>query len=316
MASPLIISLKKHKSFCGSKIKILSPAKINLYLNIKGKYPGGFHRLESIVERISLCDQISIRLTKTPVIKLSSNLKSLETNDNLVFKAAQLLKERFKIPFGFDIFLQKRIPIGAGLGGGSSNAASTLLGLNQLLDLRLKREGIYSLGRQLGSDVNFFLSESQFAFLTGRGEKVTALKIRKKLSHFIIWPGISISTKRVYAGMRVHPVRSIKLNEQKNKTSNGVELTKFFNNANIMRYALKKGDIPLIKKSIFNALEKRALSFYAELGRVKMYLEKRGIFAKVTGSGSAFYTVGSAISLSKIKRLVPKEWVVFEVNTF
>ncbi len=297
MASPLIISLKKHKSFCGSKIKILSPAKINLYLNIKGKYPGGFHRLESIIERISLCDQISIRLITTPAIKLSSNLKSLETDDNIVFKAAQLLKERFKIPFGFDIFLQKRIPIGAGLGGGSSNAASTLLGLNQLLDLKLKREGIYSLGRQLGSDVNFFLSESQFAFLTGRGEKITPLEIRKKFSHFIIWPGISVSTKRVYAGMRV-------------------KLTKFFNNANIMRYALKKGDIPLIKKSIFNALEKRALSLYAELERAKNYLEKRGIFAKVTGSGSAFYTVGKLISLSKIKRLVPKGWAVFEVNTF
>ncbi len=297
MASPLVISLKKHKSFCGSKIKILSPAKINLYLNIKGKYSGGFHRLESIVERISLCDQISVRITKIPVIKLSSNLKKLETDDNLVFKAAQLLRKKFKIPFGFDIFLQKRIPIGAGLGGGSSNAASTLLGLNQLLDLRLKREEFYSLGSQLGSDVNFFLSQSQFAFLTGRGEKVTPLKTGNKFNHFIIWPGISISTKRVYTGMRV-------------------KLTKFFNNANIMRYALKKGDLPLIKKSIFNALEKRALSLYAELGRVKMYLEKRGIFAKITGSGSAFYTVGNAISLPGIRRLVPKEWAVFRVNTF
>ncbi len=297
MVSPLIISLKKHKNFCGSKIKVLSPAKINLYLNIIGKYPGGFHRLESIVERISLCDQISIKLITTPVIKLKSNLKKLETEDNLVFKAAGLLKKRFKIPFGFDIFLQKRIPIGAGLGGGSSNAASTLLGLNQLLGLGLKRKEIYSLGRQLGSDVNFFLSESQFAFLTGRGEKVTPLKIMKKFSHFIIWPDISISTKRVYSGMRV-------------------KLTKFFNNANIMRYGLRKGDVPLVKKSIFNALEKRALLLYAELGHAKSYLEKRGIFAKVTGSGSAFYTVGNVVSLSKLKRLVPKKWAVFKVNTF
>ncbi len=299
MASPLIVSLKKHKSFCGSKIKILSPAKVNLYLNIKGKYPGpgGFHRIESIVERISLCDQISIRLRSTPVIKLSSNLKSLETDDNLVFKAAQLLKKRFKIPFGFDISLKKRIPIGAGLGGGSSNAASTLLGLNQLLDLGLKSEGFYPLGRQLGSDVNFFLSESKFALLTGRGEKVTPLKIRKKFSHFIIFPGISISTKRVYTGLRV-------------------KLTKFFNNVNIMQYALKKGDIPLIKKSIFNALEKRALSLYVQMRRAKICLEKRDIFAKVTGSGSAFYTVGNSISLSKMKRLIPKKWSVFEVNTF
>ena len=304
MASPLIISLKKHKNFCSSKIEILSPAKINLYLNIKGKYSGGFHRIESIIERISLCDQISVRITKAPVIKLSANLKSLETDDNLVFKAAQLLRKKFKISLGFDIFLQKRIPIGAGLGGGSSNAASTLLGLNQLLDLRLKREEIYSLGSQLGSDVNFFLSESQFAFLTGRGEKVTPLKTGKKFSHFIIWPGISISTKRVYEKL------------ESNLPAGRQELTKFFNNANIMRYALKKGDIPLIKKSIFNALEKRALLLYSELRRAKEYLEKRGIFAKVTGSGSAFYTVGDDVSLSKIKRLIPKDWAVFEVNTF
>jgi len=299
MASVLVVLLKKHKSFCGSKIKILSPAKINLYLDIKGKYPGtgGFHRIESIAERISLCDQISIEIIKNPVIKLRSNLKILETDSNLVFKAVELFKQKFKIPFGFNIFLKKNIPIGAGLGGGSSNAASVLLGLNQLFGLKLKKENLYSLGRQLGSDVNFFLSDSQFASLTGRGEKVTVLKTRSKLKHFVIWPGIFISTKKVYTGMRV-------------------KLTKFFNNANIMRYALKKGDTSLIKKSIFNVLEKRALLLYTELQRAKKHLEKRGIFAKITGSGSAFYTTCSDISFSKVKRLLPKKWATFEVSTF
>ncbi|MCK4912719.1 MAG: 4-(cytidine 5'-diphospho)-2-C-methyl-D-erythritol kinase [Candidatus Omnitrophica bacterium] len=308
MVSPLIISLKKHKNFCGSEIKVLSPAKINLYLNIKGKYPNGFHRLESIVERISLSDEISIKTIKAPIVEVSSNIKSLETDDNLIVKAVQLIRKKFKIPFGFNIFLKKVIPIGAGLGGGSSNAASTLIGLNKLFNLKLRREELYLLGKRLGSDVNFFLSQSQFAFLEGRGEKVTPLAIKKKFSHFIIWPGIFISTKKVYSGMRVHPVRS--------KTSNGVELTNFFNNDNIMRYALKKEDISLIRKNVFNALEKRALSLYAELRLAKMHLDECGIFAKVTGSGSAFYTVGDISSLSKVKRLVPKEWEVFKVNTF
>lgn len=297
MVSPLIISLKKHKNFCGSEIKVLSPAKINLYLNIKGKYPNGFHRLESIVERISLSDEISIKIIKAPTVEVSSNIKSLETDDNLIVKAAQLIRKKFKIPFGFNIFLKKIIPIGAGLGGGSSNAASTLIGLNKLFNLKLRREELYLLGKQLGSDVNFFLSQSQFAFLEGRGEKVTPLVIKKKFSHFIIWPGIFISTKKVYSGMRV-------------------KLTNFFNNDNIMRYALKKEDISLIRKSVFNALEKRALSLYAELRLAKMHLDECGIFAKVTGSGSAFYTVGDIGSLSKVKRLVPKEWEVFKVNTF
>ena len=297
MASPLIVSLKKQKSFCGSKIRILSPAKINLYLNIKGKYPGGFHRLESIVERISLCDEISILVSKVPKIKISSNNKGLETDENLIFKAANLVQKKYKIPFGFDIFLKKNIPIGAGLGGGSSNAASTLLGLNKLFNLKLGKKELYSLGAKLGSDVNFFLSQSKFAFLEGRGEKITPLRIRNKFRHFILSPGRAISTKRIYTGLRV-------------------KLTKFFNNANILRYALKKGDAFLIKKSIFNALERRVLSLYKELNKAKAFLESEGVFVKVTGSGSALYTVGNVVSLYKLKRLVPKEWAIFEVITF
>ena len=297
MASPLILSLRKLKGFCGSKIKILSPAKINLYLNIIGKYSNGFHRVESIVERISLCDEISIAVQPGRVIKISSNNKSLETDENLVFKAAHLLRRRYKIPFGFDIFLKKNIPLGSGLGGGSSNAASTLLGVDKLLGLKLERKELYQLGAKLGSDVNFFLSRSQFAFLEGRGEKVTPFKMKNKFHHFIIWPGISISTKKVYEALRV-------------------KLTKFFNNDKILRYALKKGDIFLIKKNIYNVLEKRAFALSRELRKAKTFLERKGIFAKVTGSGSAFYTVGNVISLSKIKSLVPKKWVVFEVTTF
>lgn len=297
MASPLIVSLKRQKSFCGSKIKILSPAKINLYLNIKGKHPGGFHRLESIVERISLCDEISITVSKIPKIKISSNNESLCTDKNIIFKAVNLVQRKYKIPFGFDIFLKKNIPIGAGLGGGSSNAASTLLGLNKLFNLNLGKKELYFLGAKLGSDVNFFLSQSKFAFLEGRGEKVTPLRIRNKFHHFILSPGISISTKRIYTGLRV-------------------KLTKFFNNANILRYALKKGDAFLIKKSIFNALERRVLSLYKELKKTKAFLESEDIFVKVTGSGSALYTIFNNISLPKIKSLLPKEWTVFEVITF
>ncbi len=334
MASPLIVSLRKHKNFCGSKIKILSPAKINLYLNIRGKYPGGFCRLESIVERISLCDEISIIVKSPSAINISSNDKNLETSENLAFKAAYLLKRRLKIPFGFDIFLKKNIPIGSGLGGGSSNAASTLLGLNELLNLELGKQELYSLGAKLGSDVNFFLSQSQFAFLEGRGEKITPFRVKNKFHHFIIWPGIAISTKKVYAALKVNLAGSISLANKKSKLCNGAKLTKFFNNDKILRYALKKGDIFLIKKNIYNTLEKKAFGLSGKLRKAKTFLKRQGVFSKVTGSGSALYTVGNVISLSKInpvrdgvsldgrlslsgvKRLVPKKWVVFEVITF
>ncbi len=297
MVSPLIVSLKRQKNLSGSKISILSPAKINLYLNIVGKYPNGFHRIESIAERISLKDKITIRVKTDPKIEISSNIKSLETRQNLSFKAAELIKKNYKIPFGLAIDLTKNIPIGSGLGGGSSNAASTLLALNALFNLKLDKNKLYQLGQKLGSDVNFFLSQSRFAILRGKGEKVEPLKIKQKLSHFIVWPKKSLSTKAIYAGQKA-------------------KLTKVFNNVKILQYALSRGDTFLIKKSIFNVLEKEACRACAELRKAKRCLAEKGIFVKVTGSGSALYTLGSSLGLSAFKKLFPSSWVVFKVATF
>ena len=293
----LSTSSKKQKQSSGSKIQLLSPAKINLYLNIIGKYPNGFHRLESIVERISLCDEITIKAEKKPAINIFSNVKSLENDQNLAVKAALALKKKCKLILGFDIFLKKKIPIGSGLGGGSSNAATVLLGINKLLDLGLKKEELYSLGANLGSDVNFFISESKFAYLTGRGDEVNPLNIDNKFSHFIIWPAIKVSTKKVYENSRV-------------------KLTKIFNSANILQYALKTKDSLLIKKSIFNALEKSAFSLCPELVRVKEVLNKCRVFSKLTGSGSAFYTIFANTSIGKIRSVVPNNWVVLKAQTF
>ena len=304
MASPLIVSLKKQKNFCGSKIELLSPAKINLYLNVIGEYPGGFHRLESIVERISLFDKVTIDVKKEPSVRITSNRKDLETNQNLCVKAILLLKKNFQIPFGFDVSLEKNIPVGSGLGGGSSNAAVTLLGINKILDLKLNINKLYRLGAKLGSDVNFFLADSQFAFLQGKGEKVRPLSVNHKFSHFVIWPGVYVSTKKVYKNTRV-------------------KLTKFFNNVNILRYALRKRDDFLIKKSIYNILEKKAFSICSELEKVKEYLNRKGIFCRLTGSGGAFYTSpvclghkDNNLSIIKLRNIVPDNWDVFEIQTF
>ncbi len=297
MASQLVLSLKRHKSVYDNKIKLLSPAKINLYLNIIGKYPGGYHSLESIVERVSLFDEINIHLKKNLQIKIFCNYKKLETKDNLCVKAFELFREEFDIPYGCSIFLKKNIPIGSGLGGGSSNAASIILGLNLILGLGLNKNELYRLGTKLGSDVNFFLAESSFSLISGRGEKVVPLGINNKFKHFIIWPGINVSTKKVYDITRV-------------------KLTKFFNNANILKYGLKKKDAFLIKKGIYNALETRSFSVSKKLETAKDILFKNKISSKLTGSGGAFYTVFSRMSLDKVKNLLPKEWSIFETETF
>ncbi|MCM8820097.1 MAG: 4-(cytidine 5'-diphospho)-2-C-methyl-D-erythritol kinase, partial [Candidatus Omnitrophica bacterium] len=226
MVSQLIVSLQKHNSIYGSRVKILSPAKLNLYLNVLGKYPinskfFGYHKIESIMERISIFDEISIEVKRKSDILLYSNYKYLETQDNLCLKAAKLLKKLYKIPYGFKIFLKKNIPIGAGLGGGSSNAASTILGIDALLNLKLSLRELYSCGEALGSDVNFFLSQSPFALVYGRGEGVERFG-GKILKHCIFWPKVSLSTATVYKAFNM-------------------KLTKFLSNANILRYAIIKG---------------------------------------------------------------------------
>lgn len=296
MVSPLILSLKRQKNLYGSRIKLLSPAKINLYLNILGRDASGFHRIESIVERVSLFDTIDLRVRKEPEVRVFSSEKSLRGEENSCVKAACALKKELKIPFGFDIFLRKRIPLGSGLGGGSSNAAITLLGINTLLNLKLTKEKLYPLGAKLGSDVNFFLSQNRFAFLFGRGEKVFPFK-GKTLRHLIIWPKIKLSTKKVYE----------KYEEERPK------LTKFFSNVKILRYGLKRGDTFLLKKSIFNVLEKPALSMCEESRKIKEHFNRNGIFSRLTGSGSAFYTIleGKLPYNNKEKR-----WLVFTVQTF
>ncbi|MFA7677294.1 MAG: 4-(cytidine 5'-diphospho)-2-C-methyl-D-erythritol kinase, partial [Candidatus Omnitrophota bacterium] len=271
----------------------MSPAKINLYLNITGKIRqrlsgvvSEFHAVDSVVERISLSDKISIEVTSGTQVSISSNDSSLETNENLVCKAINLLKGTYKIPFGFRIFLKKNIPIGSGLGGGSSNAASTLLALRDLLGLKISLKKLYSLGAILGSDVNFFLSESNFAVLGSRGEEVSPFNTDRIFKHFIVWPDIKVSTKEVYRNTRA-------------------KLTNFFNNVKILQYALRRGDVSLIEKNVFNVLEKGAFSVYEKLESARNLMLKRGIETRMTGSGSAFYTISCDFKFSEIKKLLP-----------
>jgi len=288
--------LRKQKNFYGSKVKILSPAKINLYLNITGKYANGYHRIESIVERVSLCDTIDIEVTKSLKIAVSSNLKSLVTNDNLCVSVAKLINKKCNLAYGYDIFLDKKIPVGAGLGGGSSNAASMLIALNELLNLKLSLEELYKLGSKLGSDVNFFLAQRRFAVISGRGQYVKPFDA-KTYNHFIVWPNLTLSTKKVYEKSRV-------------------KLTKFLCNVKMLKYALKKGDLTLIKKNIFNALDKSACNVCGKVRKLKNHLNDKNIFARVTGSGSAMYTIFDNDSLQTIDRGLNKSCSIFEVNTF
>ena len=153
-----------------TKIIIKSPAKINLHLEVIGKREDGFHELAMIMQNIDLSDYLEFEINNEGLIKLESDCNDLSlSDDNLIVKSANLLRKNSNIDYGANIFLRKNIPIGAGLAGGSSNAAATLIGLNKLWNLNLDQETLCSLASILGSDIPFFINGgTKLCF--GRGE--------------------------------------------------------------------------------------------------------------------------------------------------
>jgi len=182
-------------------MQILAPAKINLSLRIFNRRPDGFHEIETLIAPISLYDKIDIE-KQNRWIDFSCDDPTLSTgDDNLVVRAAKAFLEKTKIKSGVSIKLQKKIPHGAGLGGGSSDAAATLKALNQLFEAKLSREELASLGSTIGSDVAFFLFESA-ALCKGRGEIVEPTKLKTKLSILLLKPAFEVSSAWAYSRWR------------------------------------------------------------------------------------------------------------------
>jgi len=266
------ISQREPKNlYARNKVKVYPPAKINIYLNIVGEYSSGFHKIESIINRINLFDEITIERTGGSGMNFSCNNKDLENDDNLCMKALRALRKKFELP-GLNVSLNKNIPIGAGLGGGSSDAAYTLLGIDKLLGFGLSRRELFNIGSRLGSDVNFFIAQSSWAYIGKRGEDVEPLDIDAKLDYLLVYPNINTSTKLVYEGASLN-------------------LTKFLDNVNILKYALRKRDYLLVEELSFNCLEKSALCIYKELESVRALFRKGGFFCQLSGSGSTFFTI-------------------------
>ena len=196
----LKIRISKMSKLSTSKFFIKSPAKINLHLEIIGKREDGYHELAMIMHNIDLADYIELENHQSGKIILTSDCRDLPLDeDNLILKAANLLKDiSNNKELGAKIFLKKNIPIGAGLAGGSSNAAATLIGLNKLWNLKLNCETIHSLSESLGSDVPFFVKGGcQFCF--GRGEILEEYNSNFNYGVILLKnPNISISTSDTY----------------------------------------------------------------------------------------------------------------------
>jgi 4-diphosphocytidyl-2-C-methyl-D-erythritol kinase len=180
-------------------MQLYAPAKINLSFKIKGRREDGFHEIETLMAPISLSDRLTIERGKTTGgIQFSCDDSSLSNGeDNLVFQAARLFQKATKIGAGVEVTLEKKIPHGAGLGGGSSDAASTLLGLNELFETHLEPRDLIELAAQIGSDVPFFILGSA-ATCRGRGDIVEPATLPASFNLLLVKPDFGVPTPWAY----------------------------------------------------------------------------------------------------------------------
>lgn len=184
-------------------LTLSAPAKINYLLDVTGKRPDGYHDLRMIMQRIDLCDEITLSLVDTSGIKVTCNSKGAPDGpDNIAWKAARVLLDRAKSGIGVSIEIKKNIPVAAGLGGGSSDAASVLMGMNELLHLGLTDQQLMEIGSALGADVPFFIFKTT-ALAEGIGDKLTPLPKMPKCWILLVNPGVHVSTAWVYRSLQL-----------------------------------------------------------------------------------------------------------------
>jgi len=250
-------------------LTVYAPAKINLVLEVLGK-DNDYHRISSIVQSIDLCDILNFQLDEE--IRFECDEPSLKS-DNLVERAATLLKERTKCSLGARIELRKHIPWGVGLGGGSSDAAATLLALNELWGLGLPLSELVYLASKLGSDVPFFIHKGT-ALVEGKGEKVTPLPSLPSTSFVLLVPPvarISGKTKQMYSNLRVADFTERQFVQQ-------------------ALVSLRQGKT-IEYDFMFNVFERIAFDFFPKLEEYRKILKEEGApGVYLAGSGPCLFT--------------------------
>jgi len=178
------------------QLTLRSPAKLNLFLHIVGRRDDGYHLLQSVFQLIDWCDTIYLKKIAENEVRRINPIPGVPPEQDLVVRAANLLKDFCNVDVGVEIDLKKEIPMGAGMGGGSSDAATTLIGLNALWDLKLSKETLCTLGLKLGADVPFFIF-GQNAFVEGIGEKIQEISLETP-DFLVIFPNQGIATASIF----------------------------------------------------------------------------------------------------------------------
>ncbi len=252
-------------------ISLKALAKINLGLDVVRRREDGYHEVRMIMQTIHLYDKLDIQKTTESGIAITSNLSYVPTNENnLVYKAGKLLMVEFDIKEGVSVHLQKRIPVAAGMAGGSTDAAAMLYGMNQIFDLGLSRKELMERGVKIGADVPYCLMRGT-ALAEGIGEKLTSLPPMVKCSVLIAKPAISVSTKFVY--------ENLKLNEETIHPDIDQLITD-----------INDKDLHAIAGHMGNVLETVTIPEYPVIAEIKEQMMKSGaVNAMMSGSGPTVF---------------------------
>jgi 4-diphosphocytidyl-2-C-methyl-D-erythritol kinase len=255
-------------------ITLKAPAKINWSLTVLDKRDDGYHNILSLMQRITLSDSLVFEHSESMEVVTDA---PIPLSDNLVRRAMMLLKDRRGAKGGARITLHKEIPMAAGLGGGSSDAATALMGLNLLWNLGLGKHELAQMGASLGSDVPFFF-HGPASVIKGRGEIVTPFSPGKSHTVLLVKPHLEISTAWAYAEL--------------DRVSAGRVLTKKDNNIKLFCQALEREDFPLLSSIRRNDLEPLVIRRYPVIAEIKEKLTERGAyFSSMSGSGPTVYGI-------------------------
>lgn len=255
-----------------NSISLKSRAKINLSIDVIGKREDGYHIVEMIMQTIDLYDDIKLKELEEDNIIIKSECSYIPLNeDNIVYKAAKLIKEKMDIKKGIEIFIKKNIPVAAGMAGGSSNAAAVLVGLNELWELGLSKDELRDLGLKLGADVPFCI-EGGTALAEGIGEKLTYIKgINKDVNILVCKPDIFVSTKEVYQSLDIKNIEK--------RPDNKLLIEK-----------LKNDDIVSVSNNMVNVLEEVTSKKYSDIKVIENIIAKNGAMGTMmSGSGPTVF---------------------------
>ena len=265
------------------RIQLKALAKINLGLDVLRRREDGYHEVKMIMQTISLHDDLEIRRIKTPEIQVKTNLYYLPTNENnLVYKAAKLLMDEFGIKEGVAIQLKKRIPVAAGMAGGSTDGAAVLWGMNQMYGLGLSRQELMERGVKLGADVPYCVQRGT-ALAEGIGERLSVLPSMPKCTILIAKPGISVSTKFVYENLHANDLKP----EQHPDVDRMIE-------------AMKEKNLDLLCERMGNVLETVTIPAYPVIQEIKEHMMACGAAgAMMSGSGPTVFGIFLSPVLAK-----------------